>query len=1119
MATVSPTPQTTPPTTGPTLWYKDAVIYELHVRSFYDSNGDGMGDFKGLLQKLDYLQDLGVSAIWLLPFYPSPWRDDGYDISDYTGVHPAYGTLRDFRRFLKAAHDRDLKVITELIINHTSNEHPWFQKSRQAKPGSTWRNYYVWSDTPDAYQEARIIFQDFETSNWTWDPAAQAYYWHRFYSHQPDLNFESPNVQRAVFDTLDFWLEIGVDGLRLDAIPYLFEAENTNCENLPQTHEFLKRLRAHVDAKHHDKMLLAEANQWPEDAVKYFGNGDECHMCFHFPLMPRLFMGAKMEDTFPILDILDQTPEITDSCQWGIFLRNHDELTLEMVTDEERDYMYRVYGRDPRHRINLGIRRRLAPLLDNDRRKIELMNSLLFSLPGTPVIYYGDEIGMGDNVYLGDRDGVRTPMQWSSDKNAGFSAANPQSLYLPVIIDPEYHYESKNIETQQYNPSSLLWWMKRLIAVRRRYRAFQRGELRIVPTNNSHVLAYLRVHEDETVLVIANFSRYPQLARLELEEWAGTTPCEVFSRNPFGRIVPDQPYELSIGSYDYYWFELIAAEESEAATEAGGKTGITLTVRDWESFAKPLSSFLTGRVLRGYLSRARWYREKSQSIRRLRIIDRLAVGPREHRTWILFVAVDLSEDRTETYVLPLALAIGEEARTLTDEQPQAVIASATVRDEYAVIYDGVWSGQLRQYLLTLLRSRKSVKTHAGSITVTRGRALKRMASELGDDDSSRVLKVEQSNTSILYRDVFFLKLYRRAEEGINPDIEMVRYLSDRQRFPHVPTFAGSLEYHGPKHTTAALALLVTYVPSQGDAWSYALTSVGRYFDNILTMRPAEGRIARPKSLLSVTVENVPEEFTSLADGLFLSMIELLGRRTGELHLSLAAETDEKEFKSEPFSRLYQRALYQSLRSLLKRVMSAVNREKRKSSGPEHTAMLQRALDLEPRLLEQFSMITKERIDARKIRIHGDYHLGQVLFTGKDFVIIDLEGEPARPLGERRLKFSAFRDIGGMIRSFHYAVSQQFLSHIATRPEDEEALREWVPVWYDYVAGLFLSAYLETVDAADFVPSDEDSLKRILTVFLLEKAVYEVSYELDNRPDWLRIPISGLEFTLEQAESG
>ncbi|MEJ2238419.1 MAG: maltose alpha-D-glucosyltransferase, partial [Gemmatimonadales bacterium] len=430
-------------------WYKDAVIYQVHVKAFSDSNGDGIGDFKGLTEKLDYIEDLGVTAVWLQPFYPSPLRDDGYDIADYKEVHPDYGTLRDFRTFLKEAHRRGLKVITELVINHTSDQHAWFQRSRRARKDSRHRDFYVWSDTPDRYQDARIIFKDFEHSNWTWDSTAQSYYWHRFYSHQPDLNFDNPDVRKSVFQLMDFWLDMGVDGLRLDAVPYLFEREGTNCENLPETHELLKQLRRRVDDKYDDRMLLAEANQWPEDAVAYFGAGDECHMAFHFPVMPRLFMGIEMEDRFPIVDILEQTPGIPDVCQWAIFLRNHDELTLEMVTDEDRDYMYRVYAQDPRARVNLGIRRRLAPLMGFNRRRIELMNSLLLSLPGTPVMYYGDEIGMGDNIYLGDRNGVRTPMQWSPDRNAGFSKCNPQQLYLPAIIDPEYHYEAVNVEAQQ----------------------------------------------------------------------------------------------------------------------------------------------------------------------------------------------------------------------------------------------------------------------------------------------------------------------------------------------------------------------------------------------------------------------------------------------------------------------------------------------------------------------------------------------------------------------------------------------------------------------------------------------------------------------------------------------
>ena len=458
--------------TGEPLWYKDAIIYELHIKSFFDSNNDGIGDFKGLSQKVNYLERLGVTALWLLPFYPSPLRDDGYDISDYFKVNPQYGTLRDFETFLQEAHNRGIRVITELVVNHSSDQHEWFQKSRRAKPGSPWREFYVWSDTPDKYTDARIIFTDSETSNWIWDSVAKVYFWHRFYSHQPDLNYDNPAVEQAILKVVDFWFDLGVDGVRMDAVPYFYEREGSNCENLPETHKYLERLRAHIYSKYEDKLILAEANQWPEDTAKYFGDGNQCHMAFHFPLMPRLFAAAWMEDSFPIIDILEQTPGIPASCQWAIFLRNHNELTLEMVSDEERDYMYSVYAQDPSMRINVGIRRRLAPLLENDRRKMELMNNLLLSLPGTPVFYYGDELGMGDNHYLGDRDGLRTAMQWSGDRNAGFSHANPQKLFLPVIIDPDYHYQSINVENQERSLSSLLWWLRRKISIRKQFKAF-----------------------------------------------------------------------------------------------------------------------------------------------------------------------------------------------------------------------------------------------------------------------------------------------------------------------------------------------------------------------------------------------------------------------------------------------------------------------------------------------------------------------------------------------------------------------------------------------------------------------------------------------------------------------
>ena len=485
---------------GP-LWYKDAIVYELHVRAFSDSDVDGVGDIRGLIDKLDYLHDLGVTAIWLLPFFPSPLKDDGYDVSDYVDIQPVFGNMSDFRALVEEAHQRGLRIIIELVLNHTSDQHPWFQRARRAPPGSRWRDFYIWSDTTNRYREARIIFKDSEQSNWSWDSVAKAYYWHRFYSHQPDLNYDNPAVHRAIINVVNFWLRLGVDGFRVDAVPYLYKREGTTCENLPETHVYLKGLRKHIDAKFKDRMLLAEANQWPEDAVAYFGDGDEFHMAFHFPLMPRMFMAIRMEDRFPILDILEQTPRVPDNCQWALFLRNHDELTLEMVADEERDYMYRVYAHDPVARLNLGIRRRLAPLLSNNRRKIELMNILLFSLPGTPVIYYGDEIGMGDNVYLGDRNGVRTPMQWSPDRNAGFSRTNPQKLYLPPIIDPEYHYESVNVENQQGNPDSLLWWMKRLIALRKRYRSLGRGTISFLQPENRKILAFIRQYQGEAILV------------------------------------------------------------------------------------------------------------------------------------------------------------------------------------------------------------------------------------------------------------------------------------------------------------------------------------------------------------------------------------------------------------------------------------------------------------------------------------------------------------------------------------------------------------------------------------------------------------------------------------------
>src|SRR5882724_2185047 len=550
------------------MWYKSGIIYELHVRAYCDSDGDGTGDFRGLTSKLDYLHDLGVTAIWLLPFYPSPLKDDGYDIANYYDVHPMYGTLDDFKIFLREAHKRNLRVITELVLNHTSDQHSWFQRARRSPAGSKYRDYYVWNDSPEKYKGTRVIFKDTEPSNWTWDPRAKAFYWHRFFAHQPDLNFDNPAVHEEMINVLDFWFDLGVDGVRLDAVPYLYEREGTSCENLAETHEYLKKLRKHVDEKYGDKMLLAEANQWPDDAVQYFGagKGDECHMAFHFPLMPRLFMSLRMEDRVPVVDILEQTPAIPETAQWALFLRNHDELTLEMVTDEERDYMYRMYAHVLQARLNLGIRRRLAALVGNDRKRIELLTALLFSLPGTPVIYYGDEIGMGENIYLGDRNGVRTPMQWSADKNAGFSRANPQSLYLPINLDPENHYEAVNVEVQERNPHSLLWWMKRLMGLRQRWQAFGLGTLEFFQPDNRKVLVFVRRHQNECILVVANLSRFVQPVELDLSVFRSRVPIELFGRTEFPAI-GDLPYFLTLSPHAFYWFSL---EAKAAVAEIAG---------------------------------------------------------------------------------------------------------------------------------------------------------------------------------------------------------------------------------------------------------------------------------------------------------------------------------------------------------------------------------------------------------------------------------------------------------------------------------------------------------------------------------------------------------------------
>jgi maltose alpha-D-glucosyltransferase/alpha-amylase len=1097
------------------LWYKDAVIYQTHVKSFCDSNGDGIGDFPGLTQKLDYLEGLGVTAVWILPFYPSPLKDDGYDIATYYAVHPDYGTMADFKTFLREAHKRGIRVITELVLNHTSDQHPWFQQARRAPEGSIQRNYYVWSDSPEKYREARIIFKDFETSNWAWDPVAKAYYWHRFYSHQPDLNFESPFIQRSILKVMNNWLDLGVDGLRLDAVPYLYEREGTNCENLPETHTFLQRLRKRIDGKYRNRMLLGEANQWPDDAAAYFGNGDECHMAFHFPVMPRIFMALQMEDRFPIIDILEQTPRIPDACQWAMFLRNHDELTLEMVTDEERDYMYRVYARDQRTRINLGIRRRLAPLVGNSRRKMELMNILLFSLPGTPIIYYGDEIGMGDNYYLGDRNGVRTPMQWSADRNAGFSRANPQRLYLPVIIDAEYHYEAVNVDTHERNPSSLLWWMKRVIAMRKRYKAFSRGEIEFQSSDNPKVLVFVRTLGDEKILVVINLSRFAQVVELDLAKFSGTVPIEVFSQNRFP-MIRESPYVLTLGIHDYFWFVL--EREKDAAVSGEERRLPELTVKSiWTSVLEGRQrSRLEDDILPAYLKGVRWFGGKARKLQRVKIVEIIPLDKEESAARLLLLETSYTEGPPDTYLLPITFAVGDRASQIVTEVPHAAVARLTVDETPGLLFDAVHDEWFRANLLGMLAAKRRHRGRAGELVALPGKRFRSLTAGKGVGLVSQVLKAEQSNTSILYENTVILKLYRRLDEGLNPDPEIVRFLTERAGFEGTPAFGGTIEYLRRGSEPIVIGHLQAYAPNEGDTWTYTLDVAHQYFERVLS-EPAGGQVVPPLplSLLDMNPSALPQKLQELIGALYLDVASVLGRKTGELHKALARGAGDPAFEAEPLTTLYQRSVYQSMRNLTRRVMQLLQKNMKKL--PEQ--LQKRAawvVDAEKDIMGVFQSLLETRITTTKIRYHGDFHLGQVLRTGKDFFIIDFEGEPARALSERRLKRSPLRDVAGMIRSFHYAAHSALWSYGSIRPEDIARLEAWAEAWYVAVSGVYLNSYLFTIEDAAFVPKDRKEFEVLLRCFLLEKAVYEVGYELNNRPDWIAIPIRGIERLLKRA---
>ena len=1120
-----------PATSGPDItadWYKDAVIYELHVRAFADSDGDGRGDFRGLAHHLDYLHQLGVTALWLLPFYPSPLKDDGYDIADYTAIHPDYGTLGDFRRFVEEAHRRDMRVITELVLNHTSDQHPWFQRARRAPAGSSWRDFYVWSATPDRYADARIIFQDFESSNWSWDAVAKAYYWHRFYSHQPDLNFHNPAVRRAMLRTVDFWLRLGVDGLRLDAVPYLYEKEGTDCENLPETHAFLQQLRRHVDERFSGRMLLAEANQWPEVAGAYFGKGDECHMAFHFPLMPRLFMGLRMEDRFPIIDIMQQTPEIPASSQWALFLRNHDELTLEMVTDEERDYMYRSYAHDPAMRVNLGIRRRLAPLLQFHRQKIELMHGLLMSLPGTPVLYYGDEIGMGDNVYLGDRNSVRTPMQWNADRNAGFSDANPQRLFLPVNIDPQCHYESVNVEAQLDNPDSLLRWVRRLVALRKRHVVFGRGRIDFVNSDNPRVLSFVRRDDQETVLVVANLSRFAQFVELDLATHRGATPRELFGQTSFP-MIGELPYLITLSPYSFYWLSLggpggeaHTATLSMAALQTSGPWWRVVEGEARRRFESVLPSILRSR---------RWFGSKDRRIQSASVLAHATIpmAAPSDRAELVVVHVEYLEGEPERYLLPVTYLEGAAADALAQDHPEAVISMLTSRSGgTGLLVDAHYEPAFGKAIVEFIANRRRRSDDSGVRLA--GRVVPVTQSVIssigtGPRAPTRVSGAEQSNTSIVLGEAdgprCIVKSLRRLEPGPHPEVELGRVLTSAGA--DVARLLGSLDLVLDEEQSMTVAVAHEFVPHESDAWVSTLRAASGFLENCV---PASSDVPLPPPrpggfLAGVRAGDIPEEAeTYMSDT--LAAAELLGRRTGELHVALTSSAGGPGFGPEPVTVMSQRSLYQSMRTAARRTL-VLARQRARQLGARDQEVLRELLENEDELLQALQGVLEIRSGVR-IRIHGDLHLGQILFTGRDYVFVDFEGEPARSFGERRLKRSPMRDVAGMLRSYQYAASSavdELVARGVLDDEDGPELDDYQRAaqrWAYWASIAFLQGYVPVARGANLLANDED-LTTDLRAHLLEKALYELRYELGNRPEWVHLPLLGLRSILALYRQG
>ena len=1065
------------------LWYKDAIIYELHVKAFFDGNGDGMGDFPGLIAKLDYLQELGVNTLWLLPFYPSPGRDDGYDIADYHNVHPGFGEMADFRKFIDEAHRRDLRVITELVINHTSDQHPWFQAARLAPPGSAKRDYYVWSDSNTKYAGTRIIFSDTEKSNWTWDEAAQAYYWHRFFSHQPDLNFANPRVFKALMHAMRFWFDAGVDGMRLDAVPYLCEREGTINENLAETHAVIKKMRAELDLRYENRMFLAEANQWPEDVREYFGDGDECHMAYHFPLMPRMYMAMAQEDRHPIVEIMEQTPDIPERCQWAVFLRNHDELTLEMVTDRERDYLYQFYASDLQARLNLGIRRRLAPLLDNDRHRIELMNLLLMTMPGSPILYYGDEIGMGDNILLGDRNGVRTPMQWSGAVSGGFSSADPEQLFLPPIADPVYGFGAVNVEAQHRNPSSLLNWMRRLIAMRRAHRAFGRGSLRFLRPGNRKILAYLREHEDEAILCVANLSRAPQAVELDLSAFRERVPVELMGRSRFPPI-GDLPYLLTLSGHGFYSFRLATDVEAPAwheerpvppdlpvlvLVDSGWRT-LFGRAEDGEGvnplMARRAREQLERQIMPRYFQTQPWFVDRDARAEKFEF-GMMREWSADTGNWLLAtVAVTLAGGDVHRYAIPLALAWEDDDEGRVGALLHATLAKVRRRARVGVLFDAFWDDSFCYAVVTAMGSGERLDLDDGSLVFSATDAY--VACPAG---SALIHQIsEHGRLRVNLGDRLLLKSYRWLLEGMHPELEISRFLISTARFPHVPQLAGTVEYEDAQGARSTQAILERYAENQGDAWAYTAAYLARYLD---------------------ACRASPEPPPAASHAAYLTLMKTLGLRTAQFHQALALPDEAGAFGREPISaedildwistvRHQMDAMFERLDQALPQL-------------PESAQSVGRSLRAaRPRLYRRVVRAASVRLDAVKTRHHGNYHLGQVWLVNNDFLIANYGGEPGRSWDERRRKHTPLQDVAGMLLSLSEAGAAALTEAAGDSAEASAALQPHVDDWERAARRAFFQSYRKAMAGHPSLPAEPAEVDALLTLFLAEKAIARVS---------------------------